>query len=1083
MSDAEAVTTAPTPAVLESLLSIDQSALDAISFGVSVCTADGIPLRWNRRAIELWGRPPRLSELTAAPHGALRIEPEGNPSGRRNAPVQETAGAAQSVRGMEMQIARPDGSRVFLLVDVEPIRNGAGRVQGVIVCFQEITKRKVIEEAGRARGAELQAIIDRTPFMLVRCSRDLRYRFVSRAYAKLIGRQPEETVGKPIAEVIGAEGFATIRPHIEEVLQGDAVEFETEINLHGVGKRVLRIAYWPERDDQGNVEGWIASILDITDHEYANQISERLASIVESSDDAIVSKNLDGVIVTWNTGAERIFGYPAAEAIGKPITILIPADRHDEETKILQRIRRGERVENYETIRQRKDGSLVHISLTISPVKDGAGRIIGASKIARNISGRKRAEEALARRANEQAALYQFTDRLYRATSLPDIYDAALDAIVNGLRCHRAAILLCDELGAMRFVASRGLTRESLKAAEGYSPWRADETSPEPVCIDASDRSEGPAKLVSVPEQDGIRSVVFVPLMTEGKLAGKFAAYYETPRSFTQEDIDLALTIARQLGFAVERMRAEHARRNADEALRRLSARLEIEVERRTRERDRIWNVSEDLLGVSNFEGYFVSINPAWTRLLGWNEDELKSMHVSELRHPDDAAHSMAGRKQLAEGVPTVRMENRFRHRDGSWRWLSWTMTADNGLIYVAGRDITAEKAAAAALERAQRQSAHLQKMEALGQLTGGVAHDFNNLLMIVSGHAHSLQQRLSNPKDLRALQAIQMASARGESLTRQLLAFSRSQPLNPTVVSPADAIHAIRDVLTGSLHVNIELSTNLAGGTWPICVDKSEFELALVNLAVNARDAMPDGGRLSIWSENVHLRSGDTPEGLVGDFVALRIVDTGCGIAPDILPKIFEPFFTTKAADKGTGLGLAQVYGFARRSGGTAVVSSELGRGTEVTLYLPRSHAPLAAYSAENVVQFVAQGEKTILVVEDNDDVRAVALSLLEQLGYRTLAAHSAAAALDTLANGHCVDLVFTDVVLPGPTDGLALARALRKQYPLTPVVLTTGYAKIFDSDPEFPVLRKPYQISALGRIIRDALNASGASATASSN
>ena len=201
-----------------------------------------------------------------------------------------------------------------------------------------------------------------------------------------------------------------------------------------------------------------------------------------------------------------------------------------------------------------------------------------------------------------------------------------------------------------------------------------------------------------------------IPPATRCARAGRHA--------FATGEVDLALNLARQLGFAVERMQAEQARRAAEQELRALSERLESEVEKRTLERDRIWNVSEDLLGVSNFEGYFISINPAWTRLLGWSEQEIKSTHVSELRHPDDAAHSIAGRDQLAQGVPTVRMEDRLRHKDGSWRWISWTMTAEKGLIYIAGRHVTAEKEAAAALEQAQRQAAQSQKMEALGQLT-----------------------------------------------------------------------------------------------------------------------------------------------------------------------------------------------------------------------------------------------------------------------------------------------------------------------------------------------------------------------------
>src|SRR5579862_4395704 len=336
-------------------------------------------------------------------------------------------------------------------------------------------------------------------------------------------------------------------------------------------------------------------------------------------------------------------------------------------------------------------------------------------------------------------------------------------------------------------------------------------------------------------------------------------------------------------------------RKRAEEELRTLSEQLGAEVERRTLERDRIWNVSEDLLAVGNFDGYFISINPAWTRLLGWSSDEIKSMHVSDLRHPDDAPHAEEGRARLARGVPTVRMENRFRHKDGSWRWLQWTMTENNGLIYVAGRHVTAEKEAAAALERAQRQAAHLQKMDAIGQLTGGIAHDFNNLLMIVSGHAQRLKSRLKDARDSRALAAIEMAAARGENLTRQLLSFSRTLPLNPTVIDPAEAVHAIRDVLAGSMHVNIEFQIDVPETTWPVCVDKSELELALVNLAVNARDAMRDGGRIVIAAENVHLDAAAAPEGAAGDFVALSVTDSGAGIPPDLLSRVVEPFFTTK--------------------------------------------------------------------------------------------------------------------------------------------------------------------------------------------
>jgi PAS domain S-box-containing protein len=771
--------TVSTPPGLDAFADIEQRALDAIPTGFCVCRTDSGLVRYNLRAVELWGKAPQLGDPTEQYGGAFRrYSADGTPLSFDSTPVARVLRTGERVSGAELVIERPDGSRVPVLMNVAPLKSTSGRVEGAVCSFQELTERKRVEEALRASEAELQAVINRTPFMLVRCSRDLRYRFVSEVYAQMIGRRRDEVIGKSIAEMLGAEGFNALHPYIEEVLQGDAVDFECELHFADIGTRRLHIAYRPEMDASGSVDGWIASLLDIT-------------------------------------------------------------------------------------------------------------------------------------------------------------------------------------------------------------------------------------------EQKGMES-----------------------------------------------------------ELRALSEKLEAEVERRTLERDRIWNVSEDLLAVSNFEGYFLSLNPAWTRLLGWTEDEIKAMHVSALRHPDDAAHSITGRAQLAQGVPTVRMENRFRHKDGSWRWLQWTMTENDGLIYVAGRHVTAEKEAAAALERAQLQTAHLQKMDAIGQLTGGIAHDFNNLLMIVSGHAQSLKSRLKDAKDTRALKAIEMAATRGENLTRQLLSFSRTLPLSPTVISPAETVHAIRDVLAGSMQVNIEFQIDVPDATWPVCVDKSELELALVNLAVNARDAMPEGGRIAISADNVRLSVGDLPEALASDFVALSVADTGSGIPPDLLPRVVEPFFTTKSPDKGTGLGLSQVYGFARRSDGTVAIESEVGRGTKVTIYLPRSHEAVATPSPEDNARYMAMDRQTILVVEDNHDVRAVAVSLLEQLGYRTREAETAAAALDVLAAVEDVSVVFSDVVLPGQTDGLALARTVSDRYPRIPVVLTTGYTKVFDSNPQFPVLRKPYQISALGRVIHQALN-----------
>ena len=1058
----------------EAFLAIEQGALDSIPTGLCLCGADGVLLRYNRRAVELWGRTPGLSDPAELHSGVFRrFKADGSPLPYGSSPVAQALRTGEPVTGSELIIERPDGSHVPVLMNAAPFKTPAGRIEGAVCSFQELTEHKRAEEALRASEAELHTVLNRTPFMLVRCGRDMRYRFISLAYAQFLGRRRDDVLGRTVLETLGDKGFGALRPHIERVLQGSSEEFEIELEPPGVGRRTLDIAYRPELDAAGKVDGWIASLRDVTEQKRAEQARAQLAAIVESSDDAIISKDLDGVIVSWNAAAQTLFGYTADEAVGKSITILIPPPLLDEEPRILARIRRGESIEHYETVRRRKDGTLLDIALTISPVRDRRGTIVGASKIARDITARKRTEAMIARHAEEQSALFQFTNRLYRTTSLADVHDAGLDAIAGALHSQRAAILRCDGDGRMRFVAWRGLSDRYRAAVDGYSPWPADERNPEPVCIADVAASELAPALKAALKREGIGALAFIPVTAAGRLVGTFMTSYEAPHPYTDAQINLALTLARQLGFAVERMLAEQARSAMEAELRTLSERLEVEVERRTLERDRIWNVSEDLFAVSDFDGRFLNLNPAWTRLLGWSEDEIKSMHVSELRHPDDNAHSLAGRAQLAQGLPTVRMENRLRHKDGSWRWLQWTMTEDNGLIYAAGRHVTAEKEAAAALERAQRQAAHLQKMEAIGQLTGGIAHDFNNLLMIVSGHAQSLKQRLAGAKDVRALQAIQMAATRGENLTRQLLSFSRTLPLNPAVISPIDAIQAVRDVLAGSLHVNIELVVDVPAAIWPVRVDKSELELALVNLAVNARDAMPDGGRLSIQAENVRLTAGDAAEGMTGDAVALRVADAGSGIEPELLPRVVEPFFTTKSPDKGTGLGLSQVYGFAHRSSGTMVIDSEIGRGTRVTIYLPRSHAPLAAPSPEDTVPYQAAAGETVLVVEDNPDVRNVAVSLLEELGYQTIAVETASDALDVLAAGKPVSLVFSDVVLPGQIDGLTLARLVKERHPGAPIVLTTGYSKVFEADPEFPVLRKPYQISALGRVLHEALHA----------
>ncbi len=387
-------------------------------------------------------------------------------------------------------------------------------------------------------------------------------------------------------------------------------------------------------------------------------------------------------------------------------------------------------------------------------------------------------------------------------------------------------------------------------------------------------------------------------------------------------------------------------------------------------------------------------------------------------------------------------------------------------------RDMTEKREAQASLERAQEQLAQSQKMEALGQLTGSIAHDFNNLLTIVSGHAQLLRRRLTDPKHLQAIDAMHAAANRGESLTRQLLAFSRRQPLNPVITDLKARVEAVREMLVGSLRGNVELKCDIPADVWPVEVDIAELELALVNIAVNARDAMPGGGSITLSARNVSLKKSDGVDQLEGDFVALAMTDTGVGIAPDVLPRIFEPFFTTKALGKGTGLGLAQVYGFSHQSGGTVVATSTVGSGTAITIYLPRKQAiPVEAVQAPPTQPSVS-GQGTVLVVEDNAEVAEITASLVEQLGYQTTRAENATEALNRLQRGEKIDLVLSDVVMPGGMNGIALAQEIGNHYPHIPVVLTSGYSDVVHTaQSRHAILRKPFQLSALEKSIREAL------------
>jgi two-component system NtrC family sensor kinase len=369
------------------------------------------------------------------------------------------------------------------------------------------------------------------------------------------------------------------------------------------------------------------------------------------------------------------------------------------------------------------------------------------------------------------------------------------------------------------------------------------------------------------------------------------------------------------------------------------------------------------------------------------------------------------------------------------------------------------------------------QRLEALGQLTGGVAHDFNNLLMVIGGSARKLKRSQPEGKELRSLEMIELAVQKGESLTRKLLSFSRRRTLSPQVIDLAACILSLRGVLAQSVQADVELDFRMPHEQIAVKLDPSELEIALLNLTLNARDAMPDGGKITIALDRVRSPSAGMPANLAGDFAVVTVSDSGVGIPDNVRERIFEPFFTTKPVDKGTGLGLSQVFGFVNQSQGAVTVASEVGRGARFTLFLPVSDEALPDIAPAAKPPAATLEQARVLLVEDNPDVATVAADYLEQCGCRVVKAISAEAAVETLNRRKDIDLVFSDIVMPGMS-GLELGRLVRDHHPEIPVVLASGYSDKAARAVEdgFVLLEKPYSLEALRRSLIVSIGKPGA-------
>jgi two-component system, cell cycle sensor histidine kinase and response regulator CckA len=1148
-------------------------------------------------------------------------------------------------------------------------------------------RRLYLEE--RDKRLHLQSIVSGLGDGLVLFDADLRFLYVNEYTLAIMGRTAEEVLG---------QSFFTLYPDADTTPFGIGlrtalrekrkVEADTFRPQNG---RWWRSFIYPTE------EGVTVYYRDITHLKTAEAERSRLASIVESSEDAIISKTLDGIITSWNAAAERIFGYAAAEVIGKPMLLIFPPDRPDEENDILERIRRGERIEHSENIRIHKDGSRIDVSLTISPLRDDAGAIVGVSTIARDISEQKRyrreheyvmaSANCLLWYADVQESGQEYllwTRHLVDEEAAQRFLPLDLQPEEHYMHAwYRCRVLedrdRCDRQGIAALRAGRSYEQEfRCVAADGSVHWLHENVHIETlepgkhwrvaaVAIDITERKRGEeekqraetarreAEALLQAVLDNSPAAIYVKDL-EGRFLlvnAVFESMYHVRRAeivgktnFDFLPKDMAETVRANDQAVIEAGRpiaTEETVLFQDGLHTYLSVKFPLlnaigqlvatggistditdrkmaEAELRARETQFRAIFENTAVGVAlvTTEGRISECNPAFQQMLGYSASELIHRSYLEITHPDDVEADAALAHEVLSGQrDTYAIEKRYLRKDGAILWGHLSISAirdtqgDIRFVVAVINDISAQKEAeterarqaqereyvmavahcqlwyadvyntdhpdyldwhvhitdeeaaqrflpldvkegepyddaryrhrlpedrevcdrlgttsiragksyvqefrcrcadgtlrwlrediqvetveadthwrvvAVCIDiteqkRLEQQFLQAQKMEGIGRLAGGIAHDFNNLLSVILGYAEMVEIELSEDSNLLPnIQNIQTAATRAAKLTAQLLAFARKQVSEARVLNLNDLIRDIRPMLKPLIREDIELVTLLNKETGNVKADSHQVEQVIVNLVVNARDALPQGGKILIQTSNVvladhYLREQTTVQ--PGEYVLLAISDTGTGMTAEVKGRLFEPFFTTKEVGKGTGLGLATVYGIVKQSGGYIFVYSEEGFGTTVKVYLPRVDRRVQAKNDEAKVLASLWGEETVLVVEDESLVRELTVSTLQRNGYRVLQAENGEEALKVVqAFAEHIHLVVTDAIMP-VMGGKELADRLKEVRPATQVLYVSGYtAEVTSIQGILPegtaFLQKPFTAQALLSKVHEAV------------
>jgi PAS domain S-box-containing protein len=865
----------------------------------------------------------------------------------------------------------------------------------------------------------LRVVTDNARVGLVIVDQDRRYTYANHAYAELLGLGSAKIVGERLSDVLSGVYEEQVRPRLDRVFAGERVAYEL-CKPGADGDCHYEVRYEPTAVN-GKVSAVVVVVTDITERRRAELASLRLAAIVEFSDDAIIGKDLNSIITSWNKGAERIFGYSASEMLGASIMRLIPADRRDEENHILGEIRRGKSVEHFETVRQTKDGRLIDVSVTASPVKDASGKSIGVSKVARDITNRKLAERTL-HESEEQLRLFV------------EHAPAALAMFDRGMRYMRTS---------RRWLADYGLVGRDLRGLSHYQifpdvpeKWKEihRRAMKGEVVTQDSDRFE---------RGDGTNLWIRWEVRPWSEIGGKIGGIV----IFT-EDI-------------TERKQAEEKLQKSEEMFSKAFRNSPFAISISTEKDGRFLDVNEAFLDLFAYER---------RDIIGKTSNDLGLWANPEQRGEMIRNFSDSGRLR---GF-------RYQGKTSKEETLELEMFAEmidlNGekCLLATARDVTEA-------QRLEAQFRQAQKMEAVGLLAGGVAHDFNNHLGVIMGYSDLILDGFP-PDDprCRQVQQIKKAGQRATALTRQLLAFSRKQVFQPKVLDINSLVSDFDKMLRRMLTEEIELVNSLTPGIGKIKADPGQIEQVIMNLVVNSRDAMPNGGKVVVETANLDLDESychSHPSAKPGPHVMLAVSDTGTGMDAKTQARIFEPFFTTKEEGKGTGLGLATVYGVVKQSEGHIWVYSELGKGTTFKIYFPRIDGPAHTAEIDRHGVKTLHGSETILVAEDSEPLRELTCALLVSNGYTVLAAENAAQAIEIAERGdRPIHILLTDVIMPG-MNGRELAKRLSAGRPDMKVLFMSGYTSdaIVNHgvlEPGIFLIEKPFSQDALMRKVREVLD-----------